>query len=241
LCKSKELSYIDYDDSDLPKFLKGLESHLSPLLTQYKNNDLKSSTLADLNDYSGDISGEWSDKKSITLFAKTPSTYTLSIISSGYSGGAHGYYAMEFENFSIETQKEIKLSDLFQNDFNTTLHNIAQDIYKKTYGLKTKQSLHDDGWFENKFVLAENFAITSKGLLFYYNSYEIKPYSAGHTRFMLPYHKIKSIIQPEGILGFVFQKSNDFNVSSHEKDVATVTLSYAYIGVNRILKTIAFT
>lgn len=117
LCKSKELSYIDYDDHDLPKFLKGLKSHLSPLLTEYKNNDLKSSTLA----------------------------------------------------------------------------------------------------------------ITSKGLLFYYNSYEIKPYSAGHTRFMLPYDTIKSIIKPEGLLGFVFEKSN---ASFYEKDVMTVTLSDIDSGVS---------
>jgi len=45
LCKSKKLNYIDYEDTDLPSFLKGLKNILKPVVDKYKNSDLKHSTL----------------------------------------------------------------------------------------------------------------------------------------------------------------------------------------------------
>lgn len=186
LCKSKALSYIDYNDPDLPTFLKGIKEVLNPTIENYQKNDLKASTLADIKDFNADISGEWEERSVIELFAQTPTTYTLSSSSGGYSGGAHGYYNVAYKNYSIATQKVLNLDDIFINDYNKTLINIAQRHYKRIYNLQPKEPLTNDDWFDDKFVLAENIAITSQGLYFHYNSYEIKPYAAGQTAFLLP-------------------------------------------------------
>jgi len=224
LCKSQELNYIDYDETDLPSFLHGLKKHLEPIVNAYRHNDLKSSILSDIKDFNADISGDWYDNSHIELFAKTPNTYTLSTTTNGYSGGAHGYYAVHFENYSVETQKALKLDDIFLKDYNQTLIKIAETHYRHTYGLTPKQSLENDGWFENKFVLAENIAITPQGLYFHYNSYEIKSYAAGQTEFLLPYNKLHKIIDPKGTLGFVLQHQENFHTAFYDKEKASITL-----------------
>ena len=69
----------------------------------------KASVLANIKDFDDQISGEWSNSQSIDLFAKIPATYTLSTRSDGYTGGAHGYGAVGFTNYAIDTQKLIGL------------------------------------------------------------------------------------------------------------------------------------
>ena len=224
-CENKALTYIDYDHEKLPTFLHGLKQNLLPQITAYQDRDIKASVLANIKDFDGQISGEWSDSQAIDLFAKTPSTYTLSTRSNGYTGGAHGYDAVAFTNYAIDTQKPIGLDDIFMKDYNTTLVAIAEKHYKHIVGLKETQSLQDDGWFNNKFVLPENIAMTDLGLYFYYNSYEIKSYAAGHTKFLLPYSKLHDIIDPEGILGFIFKENHLFQTSFYDKEKANISLN----------------
>lgn len=207
-CESRELGYLDYDDPDLPEFLQGSKAHIAPVVEAYRRDDMKHAVLSDLKDLGEDISGEWYNNSTIDLFSKTDSTYTLSTISSGYSGGAHGYYAVHFDNYRMASQKVLTLDELFVQDYNRTLTDIAQKHYRRTRGLKPGQPLTEDGWFENKFVLAENFALTPGGIYFYYNSYEIKSYADGHTTFLLPYYKLRPIIDPKGPLAFTLQQAH---------------------------------
>ena len=218
LCTSKELSYIDYDDANLPEFLKGIRVHIEPQVIEYKKNDLKTNTRSILKDMDGELSGDWDNESSIDLFAKTPTTYTLSTISSGYEGGAHGYYNEHYDNYDIKTNAKLTLDDLFLPDTNQTLLDIAQSHYKKHFGLAPGQPLTDDEWFEDNFVLAQNFAITSRGLYFFYNQYEIKSYASGPTEFMLPYSKIQHLIDPKGALSFVFEDGRPFHTYFKEND-----------------------
>ena len=205
-CKAKKLTYIDANVTDLPAFLKGLGAYITPILKEYKENDLKNDVLSTIKEFNGDVTGEWYDETAIALFSKTPSTYTLSNTSNGYSGGAHGYYRITFGNYDIQTQKKLTLEALFIADSNKTLHTIALNYYRQTRGLKPTESLVDDGWFENRFMLAENFAITPRGIYFLYNQYEIKSYADGLTEFLLPYSALHNIINPRGVLAFALQQ-----------------------------------
>jgi len=224
LCKSKKLSYIDYNDPQLPPFLKKIKEHIAPIVKRYKEDDLKSTTLSDIKEFNGGVSGNWYYESNIDLFSKTPKTYTLSTTSEGYTGGAHGYHTLRLDNYDSQTHKKLALSDLFLSDSNKTLHRIALAQYKRVRGLGKNQGLTKDGWFENRFVLAENFAITSNGLYFFYNSYEIKPYAAGNTDFMLPYSEIKRIIDPKGALRFALKRSQGFHVSFMQEEQISITV-----------------
>ncbi|MEA2048486.1 MAG: RsiV family protein [Campylobacterota bacterium] len=224
LCQSKKLTYIDYDDANLPTFLQGIKGHITPILKEYRADNLKKNTLSNINDMHAEVSGKWSYESAIDLFAKTPTTYTLSTTSSGYEGGAHGYYYEGYDNYAIQTHTKLTLDDLFVADYNQTLHNIAKRHYKKLKALAPNQPLTDEGWFEDRFVLAENFAITSRGLYFFYNQYEIKAYAAGNTAFILPYSKIRHIINPKGALAFAFEKAYSFYAYFEKKEEISIEI-----------------
>jgi len=225
LCKSKKLSYIDYDDVNLPAFLQKIKEPISPIVQKYEADNLKANTLKDIEAFHSEISGNWSYENSIDFFAKTSTTYTLSTLSSGYEGGAHGYYYEGYDTYTIQTNKKLTLDDLFVADYNQTLHHIAQKHYKKLNALAPNQPLTNDGWFEDKFILAENFAITPRGLYFFYNQYEIKPYALGTTAFMLPYSKIRHIINPKGALGFALEKGYAIDAYFEEKEEISLEIT----------------
>lgn len=223
LCLSKKIAYLDYEESDLPSFLYGVKKHIQPKVDKYRAENVRKLIRDEVEESKGDIAGEWYNETYIELYAKTPQTYTLAQTTNGYTGGAHGYYVTELYNYAIDTQKNITLKELFLPDSNATLHKIALKYYKKIHNLHQNQTLLDDGWFEDKFVLAQNFAITPRGLNFYYNAYEIKSYADGSTEFMLPYSKLHTIINPKGPLAFALTK-HTVQVSYSEKEKMAIDI-----------------
>ena len=94
----------------------------------------------------------------------------------------------------MQKKKELKLSEVV--DFNNSKFlKIAELSYKKSEKLLPNVDLTDAGWFENKFILSQNFAVTTKGLLFHYNPYEIKAFAYGMTNFIIPYNKIEPFLR----------------------------------------------
>ena len=223
-CEGKKLSYLDTNVSDLPAFLKGAHAFIDPILSSYRKNNLKKEVFDTIKELSGDVSGEWYGETRIELFAKTPATYTLSVGSNGYTGGAHGYDTVGYTNVAIATQKKLTLRELFLPGTEEKLKEIAQTYYRLEHNLKPKQPLIDDDWFENRFVLAENFAITPYGLHFLYNQYEIKPYAAGQTSFFLPYGAIGDLIDPRGPLAFALKQPKSKTAATYESEQMRLSL-----------------
>lgn len=197
-CINETLNYFDYNDKNL--YIKGVDKYIKPFIKSYAHVDIKNKVLLEVADCTKPFSANWEHQVYINLFAKTSATYTLSISEGGYSGGAHPYYDKEFINIEIKTQKKLNLKNLFIKGFEKELLKIALSEYTSTHNLDINQSLRTDGWFEEKFVLAENFAITKNGIYFFYNQYEIKSYADGNTKFIIPYTKLKNIINYKGVL-----------------------------------------
>ena len=200
-CEAKRLSYIDYNVSDLPDFLGGLKNFIEPALRSYRQNDLKKEVLETARE-GAEVTGKWYDETGIRIFAKTPATYTLAFESNGFSGGAHGYDTTSYTNVDIATQKSLSLTDLLLPKTQERFKAIALAYYKLARNMKPYQPLTYDAWFEDRFKLPENYAVTDYGLYFLYNQYEIKPYAEGRTDFFLPYAAIRSLIDPKGPLAF---------------------------------------
>jgi hypothetical protein len=124
-----------------------------------------------------------------------------------FTGGAHGNGGNYFTNFNSRDGKRLALSDLLVSGYEKELKDIAEKIFRKDKELSHDVNLEEAGfWFvDNKFSLNENFGIKNEGLVFYFNSYEIAPYSMGSTEFLIPYSDIKKLINPEGLLEKVAQ------------------------------------
>ncbi len=113
---------------------------------------------------------------------------------SEFSGGAHpnnwGFYV----NYDIRNGKEISLSSLLVQDYETRLNALGERVFTETHGA--------EGWdFEpGKFELSDHFAITRSGLLFRWDPYEIGPYAAGAPEILIRYSEIRQLINPDGML-----------------------------------------
>lgn len=113
-----------------------------------------------------------------------------------FTGGAHPNTFVTFKNFDLSSGEEILLDDIIKTEMQEELRKTAEKEFRQLKELNPEADLGEAGfWFEdNKFSLNDNFLITERGLLFYYNSYEITAYAFGPTELLLPYSSIKKFI-----------------------------------------------
>jgi len=119
-----------------------------------------------------------------------------------YTGGAHPNTYVTFINFNLKNGNEIKLDELIQPSSQNELRMIAELEFRILKELKPDDDLGQAGfWFENnQFKLNDNFLITDSSLVFYYNNYEITAYAFGPTELVIPYLKIKNLVDENSLL-----------------------------------------
>jgi len=224
LCMYYQISY--------PVLLKGnndtlatrIEEKIKPFIQSYNRTDPEEEVREFLKEDGYETPGTWEHTTQVELFASTPKSFTLSVSESSYTGGAHGNYTTSFVNYNREDGKKIMLKDLFTEGYEAKLDKIAERYYKTYNGLKPDANLTDAGWFENRFVLADTFAITPKGLYFLYNPYEIKPYSEGVTTLLLPYDKLAEIIKPGSFIAPLATKNSIQSATFRQENMGKITV-----------------
>lgn len=119
-----------------------------------------------------------------------------------YTGGAHPNTFVTFLNFNLENGNQIKLKELIHPSHQNELNKIAESEFRVLKELKPDDDLGQAGfWFQNdQFTLNENFLITDSSLVFYYNNYEITAYAFGPTELVIPFSKIKNLIDKNSLL-----------------------------------------
>ncbi|SFU69128.1 Protein of unknown function [Pustulibacterium marinum] len=108
-----------------------------------------------------------------------------------YTGGAHGYTAINYLNIDPKTGKLLENSELFKDVSKFTQQ--AEKLFRQKEKISDTTNLSNAGyWFENdKFVLPNNIGITDKNLVLFYNPYEVAPYSEGPIEISIPLEKVK--------------------------------------------------
>ncbi len=120
--------------------------------------------------------------------------YQLELIS--YEGGAHGNHAISYMNFSKVTGKQLQLEDVFVENYKEPLTVILLDALKDHLQVESIDELHKEGYLNwTDMYPSRNFLLSPDGVKFYYNAYEIAPYSAGPTELTIPYESLKSILK----------------------------------------------
>ncbi|MGN6567201.1 MAG: DUF3298 domain-containing protein [Flavipsychrobacter sp.] len=125
---------------------------------------------------------------------------SLELVSSSYTGGAHGYYFSRFYNVDLQNNKRITLGDVIKTD-TVALRGIIEAEARSYFNMGKDTPL-------NAFLLVdtipytENFYISSKGLIFSYAPYEIAAYVYGQVNILVPYDKLKNLLR-EGFMGRV--------------------------------------
>ena len=107
-----------------------------------------------------------------------------------FTGGAHGNGGLQSLIADAKTGKMIPNNKLFKNT--NEFKAFAEKEFRNTYKIPEKGSINQTGMqFEDEqFHLPQNIFFTDKGLLLYYNQYEIAAYVDGTKQLLFPYEKI---------------------------------------------------
>lgn len=103
-----------------------------------------------------------------------------------YTGGAHGIYTLKPYNYDLKSGKRLALGDLFKAgyDYKTIINNEIKSAIAKEpeqYFVNEFNSIRDD----------QEFYITDRGIIVYFQVYEIAPFAAGNPEFLIPFSLIK--------------------------------------------------
>lgn len=143
-----------------------------------------------------DAPQKWEYNMDSRILLNKNGVLSLSLSEFTYTGGAHPNHSKTYLSFFTDSGLLIPLDEIFKKNYLNSLTDLAEKEFRKQRNLKPDESLKDAGyWFENNvFHLNENYALTEKGLTFYFAPYEIGPYSLGETELTIPYIELKELI-----------------------------------------------
>jgi hypothetical protein len=139
---------------------------------------------------------KWYLNRTIKIISHTSSYISLKMEEIVFTGGAHPLSTRNYETINWNTGQKLNLHDIIKPRMIDSLLSISERIFRKTRSLSPETSLKKAGfWFKNgRFHLNNNFALTTKEVIFYFNPYEIAPYAWGPTRLIISRNKLKGIL-----------------------------------------------
>ena len=181
--KSRDLS-IYY-----PQFVDGNFTKINSLIKnealQYQRNFKK---------LQSERNQHYSIEAGFTIHFANENLVTIEFVDDSFSGGAHPNHATKTLNYDLKAEKIIKLTDLFK----------PNSKYLEKLTLLSKEKLADNLQFEEginpetkNFV---NFLITKKGLLFYFDEYQVAPYAAGRQEIVISFEELKDFLVKKDLL-----------------------------------------
>lgn len=137
----------------------------------------------------------WEMLKYMHILNNRDYLFTFYIITYGFAGGAHGLETFDYYSVDLKSGKLLELTDIFPADSLTSLANILTNKLRQMSGLKENQKLTDSGYFSDEIKPIENFYLTDSGIGFFYNHYDIAPYSSGSTDIFLTFDELKNLLK----------------------------------------------
>lgn len=211
-CTRINLSYPEFkftqNDEAAAKINESIRTHI---INQMFPDTVEKKTIETaaerfINDYKeikaafGEAFG-WYAKINGDVLRNDSSVVTVEVATDIYTGGAHGNFNQQYMNFDPQTGKRIPLESIFQSGYEQQLNKVVEKKFRATYNVSPDKDLSDEGYQfeEGKYYNPNNFALLENGIKFYYNSYEIAPYSSGPSEIFVPYKELKSILKEEKV------------------------------------------
>ena len=204
-CFDLKLSFPELNKVDTPisKIIQDTIDHLilTPIFEDkvYQNQDeLYADIEQAYNEFKLDfpeVESNWFLNRDIKIIAQRDGIITLSFYESSYLGGAHANEMTFYKHYNGTNGKVVLLENFFTTSQRTQLNKLGEQAFRSKRGIEPGTSLEESGfWFkEDQFKLNDNFYFDNTGIYFYFNAYEIAPYSYGSTEIFIPKEAYESI------------------------------------------------
>ena len=185
--KYQQLSPQEAMEGYAKEYVTNYRADLEPMIQKDIDNHIDKDQLTAWYSYEQELKGSIETYKGMLL---SYCTYK-----NEYSGGPHGMYTTEFTNLNLSTLQPILLDELFVEDYQETLTELLWYQLALDNGVETRDELEEMGYATTgELAPTENFYINEEGITFYYNVYEIAPYSMGPTQITLSYDMLEYIL-----------------------------------------------
>lgn len=138
----------------------------------------------------------WELLKYTQILFNEKNILSFGVLNYAFTGGAHGMETRDFTVFDIQTGKPVGLTEIFREGFEKDITDLLTRTLKSNLGIGLSQKLTDNGFFVDEVKPNENFYLTASGIGFFYNHYEIAPYSNGPNEIFLPYSMLAQLLKP---------------------------------------------
>ncbi len=137
----------------------------------------------------------WEAKINGTIIFENKDVLTIKLESYMYTGGAHGYGTNRFLNFDKTNEVELDRQELFKNE--DEFKAFTETIFRKQENVPEDATINSTGFmFETEsFYLPENIGYTDKGLLLFYEPYEIASFADGPIILNIPYKDVNNFLK----------------------------------------------
>lgn len=106
------------------------------------------------------------------------------------SGSREGSLVRKYLVFDVNENKILKIDDLFKEEELSMLSAKIESKVRLQYKLDPEKALTEFGFFSDSIQPNQNFYLHPGGIGFYYNVYEIAPYSNGATDIFIPWSEL---------------------------------------------------
>lgn len=112
------------------------------------------------------------------------------------TGAAHPYHCTTYLNFDEKTGNAVELGDIFLESKMTQLSDILLDKLMEKCGVQTLQQLNDAGYLtQTDMTPSRLFLLEKDSVSFFYNEYDIAPYSTGPTEIKVSCEELKGVMK----------------------------------------------
>lgn len=112
---------------------------------------------------------------------------SIKFSSESYTGGAHPSHLIWTKNFVVSKSKEIPFEEVIVDEI--MLKSVSEYAIKNLTSQKQDYEFFMEGFNPIK-KNYQTFALNDKGIIFYFNEYQIAPYYAGNFELFMPYSEI---------------------------------------------------
>ncbi|WP_205512996.1 RsiV family protein [Longitalea arenae] len=122
----------------------------------------------------------------------------LTISDFGYTdgGGAHGIYGTVYVCIDLINNRKLAITDVLDTlTCRKNLHSLLVKKFRAAYKLKPDEKL-SEVLFADDIPLTDNFFLTSKGIGFHYNPYEVGAYALGNVQVYIPFKELSNCLNP---------------------------------------------